>query len=172
VDGIGSRYFTVRNLGSITPASSTRSIALSNASFENSISDQRAVKIRKGFKRLEPQTIYPDDKGIIPVELRELERLEMHIGEASQMKGLSGCQMVGLQRSPLPAGSGLDMEKGIFYWLPGPGFAGVYRLLFEYKDESGNPYRKKVVVKIRSRFPVKLNSPGKPGTNIKNTNIR
>ncbi|MCP4157953.1 MAG: hypothetical protein GY757_60145 [bacterium] len=172
VDGIGSRYFTVRNLGSITPASVSRSLTLNNASFENSISDQRAVEIKKGFKRLEPQTIYPDDKGIIPIELKELERLEMHIGGASQMKELSGCQMVGLQRCPLPVGSVLDMKKGILYWQPGPGFVGVYRLLFEYKDESGNPYRKEVVVKIRSRYPVSSNSPGKPVTDIKNTNIR
>jgi hypothetical protein len=60
-------------------------------------------------------------------------------------KGLSpsyyiGCQMVGHQVRPLPIGSFLDSEKGIFYWQPGPGFVGSYRLVFIKKvpwGESG-----------------------------------
>ena len=31
----------------------------------------------------------------------------------------------------LPVGSTLDKERGIFYWLPGPGFLGEYELVFQ-----------------------------------------
>ncbi|MDQ1353620.1 MAG: hypothetical protein QG657_3926, partial [Acidobacteriota bacterium] len=41
-----------------------------------------------------------------------------------------------------------DSRKGIFYWQPGPGFVGEYRFVFIMKSETGQMYRKEIIVSI------------------------
>jgi hypothetical protein len=102
------------------------------------------VGIIKGYESgVEPQQIHPDDNGIITIEINELERLEIRfpagfVPEAagglaplsSVMQTCVGYQLVGGGLRPLPIGSTWDTGKGIFYWQPGPGFMGEYRLVF------------------------------------------
>jgi len=60
-----------------------------------------------------------------------------------------GYQVVGSQLRPLPIGSTLDREKGIFYWQPGPGFIGEYRLVFIEKGENMEMKKKNIIIKIK-----------------------
>ncbi|MGE5341279.1 MAG: hypothetical protein ACM3SY_07330 [Candidatus Omnitrophota bacterium] len=55
------------------------------------------------------------------------------------------------QLKPLPIGSTLDHRKGIFYWQPGPGFIGNYRLLFIGKDCNGQYTTKNLIVHIKPK---------------------
>jgi hypothetical protein len=53
---------------------------------------------------------------------------------------------------PLPIGSTLDSERGIFYWQPGPGFLGTYDFVFIKEDVSGFSTRRWLRVIIRSKY--------------------
>ena len=85
--------------------------------------------------------MYPDEEGVTHIEIRELERVEIHFSP----------EVVNI--SPLPIGSTLDVGRGIFYWQPGPGFIGQYRMVFEEKEATGPLSRKEVVVTIVPKFP-------------------
>jgi hypothetical protein len=61
-----------------------------------------------------------------PVEIEEVGRVELPLG------AVRGYQIVNGERVPLPIGSSL--KGGVFYWQPGPGFLGDYRLVFERPD--------------------------------------
>jgi parallel beta-helix repeat protein len=63
------------------------------------------------------------------VEIKETSRLVYPL----KMKDVSGylATTPGEPLKPLPIGASLDKEKGIFYWLPGPGFLGEFRFLFK-----------------------------------------
>ena len=56
----------------------------------------------------------------------------------------SAWQRVGDEFRPLPVGSRLDSERGLFTWLPGPGFLGEYRL--EFLSSQGELFQ--VVVEV------------------------
>jgi hypothetical protein len=138
IDGIGSRYFTIQNTGSSSPQNqaAASSLHLPYPTFMHELSYTpvdavKGVKVERGFNRdIEPGEVYPDDNGNITVEIEELERVVIHVGE-SEMPGLfSGCQLSGEELRPLPPGSTLDMVKGVFYWGPGPGFVGNYEFVF------------------------------------------
>ncbi|MCX6584576.1 MAG: lamin tail domain-containing protein [Candidatus Aminicenantes bacterium] len=132
-DGIGSRYFNILNLGVVSHGSLT-----GNRETRSMMMDfVRAVEIKKGYNRgTELQEIYPDTKGIVDIEIKELERLEIHF--ASRASAIS----------TLPIGSTLDRERGIFYWQPGPGFLGQYEFAFLIADRSHRRLKKTVRVKI------------------------
>jgi len=167
-EGIGSRYFIVQNSGSgdqepgAGEKGSEEARKSGRAEKEKSrrgsaafspcspVFDSRSPEIDsnapdpdwngpasviKGYREdAAPQRIYPDATGIITVEIKELERVEIHF-PASPVNNVS----------PLPIGSTLDREKGIFYWNPGPGFIGNYEFVFT--DTSGN-HSKRVKIKI------------------------
>lgn len=143
-DGIGSRYFTVQNFAGgrehfILPPDMLAKIPPDDSS---------PVKIHKGYHHhadAEPQTIYPDDNGIIHIEINELERLEVHFSDLNVPSSYSGYHVVGEQLKPLPIGSTLDRRRGIFYWQAGQGFYGGYAFLFI--KEQGN-IKEKIQVKI------------------------
>jgi len=63
-----------------------------------------------------------------------------------------GYLRVGVELRPLPIGSTLDSETGLFSWLPGPGFLGTYNLLFLQTDGLGITRRIPVKVTIRPKF--------------------
>jgi hypothetical protein len=158
-DGIGSRYFTVQN-GS-PPAA--RGAFLKNRPpgppAKLSI-DKKPVGVAKGYKKnVEPQEVYPDDKGIINIQIKELQRLEIHLGSLNSSSFIihhssfySGYLVVENQFKPLPIGSTLDVEEGIFYWKAGPGYVGQYRLAFIEDHGHGNKTWKEVVVRIMPKF--------------------
>ena len=79
---------------------------------------------------------------IIRIEIEELERLELRFD-------LKGGELIGWgakKDKPLPIGSTLDKEKGIFYWALGPGFLGKHVLHFAVTD--GNSYSPPLCVEI------------------------
>ncbi len=53
----------------------------------------------------------------------------------------------------LPIGSTLDSIRGVFYWQPGPGFLGEYRLFFMGGEKGGNFTRKSIKIIIVPRHP-------------------
>lgn len=147
-DGIGSRYFTIQNTGNDSKVKSRKQGGLPPCFQDRQARQGRGqspllhrpgslpsvafspgepITLKKGYnKNIRPQSIYPDANGMINIEVNQMERIEVNLGEPV----LRGFHMVGDQSRPLPVGSKLDSEKGIFYWQTGAGFTGVYRLLF------------------------------------------
>lgn len=128
-DGIGSRYFTVENSGASSQKfsiSGKRPLGTKRLS-AIPVNYHEPVIIKKGCSgNFIPREIYPDDNGIITVEIKELERVEINLG----CPDLMGFQVIAEQLKPLPIGSFIDSEAGIFCWLPGVGFHGIYEFVF------------------------------------------
>ncbi len=154
-DGIGSRYFTILDSGN------TRGTADGAQGTENKrpfpgvlVKHPGPVDVSKGYKR-ETRHLrhYPDNNGNITVEARELERIEIDFSTGGTGVSLvSGYMVVGNSIRPLPVGSTLDAERGLFYWQPGPGFAGVYRFVFTFSENGTIRKRKDMTVAIMPRF--------------------
>ncbi|MCP4153571.1 MAG: hypothetical protein GY757_37935 [bacterium] len=127
-------------------------------------SKPQPVCIKRGFgKNRELVKVSPDANGLIAIQIGQLEPLEIRFGNPAQVdfgdgivvdKSISGplrfiaFQRVGAQKRPLPVGSTFDEERGSFYWQPGPGFIGDYRLVFVWENKRGNRTNQEVMVKI------------------------
>jgi hypothetical protein len=159
-DGIGSRYFTIQNSSKQTTqdiAQSVRTAAhrpLFITPGQNFVLDTTTpVGIVKGYETnvelAELEMIYPNDQGMRTVEIKQLERIELHFG--SERK-ISGWMVVGKQLHLLPVGSYIDLDGGIFCWQTGTAFLGKYQLIFIEKDPYGTLIRKNIVVKIKPKF--------------------
>ncbi len=102
------------------------------------------VTVLKGFRRDEsPGTVFPEDSGLIAIETRELERFEINLspGDGPALEW-TGYMVHRGKRMPLPPGSFLDEEKGVFYCQPGVGYVGKYRFVFIAEEEAGMKKRK------------------------------
>jgi hypothetical protein len=156
VDGIGSRYFTIQNTGE-SRAQRARGECRGGPP-RPPISDETIpidysspVRIKKDVKEnIKYKTIYPNPKGIATIRINELQRVEIHVAGPGRRDG-KGFQLVGEQLRPLPVGSTFDAERGVFYWLPGPGFIGTYRLVFIEERSNGEMRKTFVNVKIGAR---------------------
>lgn len=154
-DGIGSRYFTIFNSGAdgLQAMGNSRLPAadgfwgmdremLSRIPVDYS----EPVSILKGINRYHsPQIRYPGKEGEITVEIKETERIEIGLAPSASMWRWAGYQVIGQQLRPLPIGSTLDSEKGIFYWQPGTGFYGNYEFVFLKKESLDS---KKIGIRI------------------------
>ena len=155
-DGIGSRYFIIQNPGSSTQSSIHNMKQNSQGSlssfprfpgaarlqrmqgypfdsFEFIPTDPEPVLIRTGFDSTEPlQSISPDDSGIVNIVIPLSGRVEIRLWPFSTGNNgyTAGCQEVGNWIRPLPPGSTLDTEKGVFYWQPVSAFIGSFDFLF------------------------------------------
>jgi hypothetical protein len=119
-DGIGSRYFSIQNSAERKAQSAEQRAPGEDRKpiFEIPVDYPGPVRIIKGYKKnVEPEIMIPNENGIIHINIKELERLEIHFPDSRP------------NISFLPIGSTLDVEKGIFYWQPGPGFLGTYELV-------------------------------------------
>jgi hypothetical protein len=148
-DGIGSRYFNIQNSQArgnpMWSAAQLRLPGLNPAV----VDDPGPVQIIKGFNRnAVPVTLCPDYNGNITIEIHELERIEIRL---FPVRAVWGPRLAPLL-SALPIGSTLDREKGIFYWQPGPGFVGEYRLVFFAEGKDGGIRKKNVVLRIIPKF--------------------
>jgi hypothetical protein len=154
IDGIGSRHFTIQNSqGARRTAHSAWRIAHSAWRRAQSAACLEPVGIIRGYgKDVEPQTVYPDKSGMINIEINQLERLEIQLSDLNSSSFYSGYQLVGDQLRPLPIGSTLDIEKGIFYWQAGPAFIGEYLFVFVVKNPDGEMNRKDIRIKINPTF--------------------
>ncbi|MCX6561798.1 MAG: BACON domain-containing protein [Candidatus Aminicenantes bacterium] len=126
------------------------------------------IHARRGFNRsLPPESVIPrPGEGTLFATL-ELERLEILLDDhalevdanrrTAERAGLTsvlpighryeGYLIVGDELRPLPIGSTLDANTGIFSWLPGPGFLGNYRLAFVDRESRSRLF---VTIKIGS----------------------
>ncbi|MGE5342516.1 MAG: hypothetical protein ACM3SY_13650 [Candidatus Omnitrophota bacterium] len=133
-DGIGSRYF----------------------SFFNPVSESESA-----ISQFEPEK-YDDDNDIfaeeaeesetVHIEVKEMERVEFHLStEGFNGKSIEGYMKVGDRFKPLPIGSTLNHNQGVFYWGLGPGFIGEYHLVFFGKDENEHYRKKHVFIDIKPK---------------------
>ncbi len=96
------------------------------------------------------------------MEIRQLEHIEIQLNHLSRLTQstqlstshatLKGYLVVGDECRPLPIGSTLDSEKGIFSWQPGHGFLGSYELVFVGNGENGALVKKRIHLKIYPKF--------------------
>jgi len=149
VEGIGSRYFTVRNTdeGARHQATGNR---FYGESIERPVERGGAVWVRKGFHPAAKliKRVAGED-GTILIDIKELERLEIRINPGSRNgAGASyhGWLKIGTQWKSLPVGSSFDAANGIFRWSPGAGFIGEYR--FEFLQHSANGKKTKTEVTV------------------------
>jgi hypothetical protein len=147
-DGIGSRYFTIQNSEAAAGGKRTAAFNVQRSMFNVNPNQipfdySHPVKVKKGYHpNAEPVVVYPDSKGMITIKIKELERVEIHFFDSTV-----NVEPRTLNLSPLPIGSTLDMEKGIFYWQPGPGFFGPYEFVF-IKNQSQHEAKVKKTIKI------------------------
>ncbi|MCU0286018.1 MAG: Ig-like domain-containing protein [Acidobacteria bacterium] len=134
-DGIGSRYFNILNLGL---GGGGGKILKRYSEVENIETDYlQAVDVKKGFGRdALLQKIYPDNSGVINIEIKELEKVDIIFGAPV------------FNISTLPVGSKLDQGKGIFHWQPGPGFLGPYEFTFCTTAPLHRMLKKKIKITI------------------------
>ncbi len=86
-----------------------------------------------------PEPVTPDADGGYSVTMQEVGHIELHLGAST------GNMLVEGEARALPTGS--TLKDGIFYWQPGPGFLGEYRMQFERPDGTRMPVRVNIVPK-------------------------
>jgi len=101
--------------------------------------------------------MFPNENGLISIDIKELDRLIVDIGKRQGRGegGYSGYHLVGSdvpQMRRLPVGSTLDKAEGKFYWQAGPGFIGVYRLLFIKHGDNGESFKTVITINIQPKF--------------------
>ncbi len=161
-EGVGSRYIFVQNAGGQrntlhaqktsrrTPAGARNILppgTFNRSSIPAKIS--RRVTVKRGFPGTGPmavEEVYANRGGEISLPMKELSRLEIHLEAGAA--GYSGFLSAAGRLSPLPTGSRLDSDKGVFSWYPGPGYIGDYRLVFIAGEVEGAGTFKKTSVKI------------------------
>ncbi len=154
-DGIGSRFFTISNTGSARSFSKsntkTSSLNVLSKFLEIPVEFLEPVKIKRGFNRnIEPIIVNPDENGLIKVKFKELERFEVQL--STEKSDVTGYMIANNKLYPLPLGS--TLKNGTFYWIPGPGFIGEYRLIFDEKRQNGEHYIRHFIIKIVPKFTV------------------
>jgi Viral BACON domain len=160
-DGIGSRFFTIKNLGArsagsaITPSKPApfRPYGLSRSrlskDFNLIVQDfSSPIKMSTGYDQDSGKEIFPAADGKINLTCKPLERIKITIDDNPQPgKYYSGYMKVGDQLRRLPIGSTIDHKAGVFYWQMGPGFIGQYQLVF-FVTENGMTRKKEMNVNI------------------------
>jgi Leucine-rich repeat (LRR) protein len=147
IDGIGSRYFVIQNQNmSVYASGRIQNFMIPGDYLE-------PVWAKKGWESDSmPQEVIPDEKGFRTIKTHGLERLVIDLFPGDTRRAVfSGYLSAGDKLYPLPIGSTLDRESGIFYWCPGPGFIGEYRLVFIKTVDNEPGSSKMVSIKIEMR---------------------
>ncbi len=162
-DGVGSRFFYIQNSSSPRTAGVQEGhgegAALTMAAAKGYYDCPGPVKAITGYGcSSDTQVCYPANNGTVYVDFQKQDRIEIHLEPATA--GINTQRRSGYFEEayrveedrllPLPVGSSLDKEKGIFYWQPGPWFKGEFQLLFIKRDINGDRAKKRV--KIRLKF--------------------
>jgi len=157
-EGIGSRYFNIQNTGGAQAEARSRVESMGMVSSLTSIPENSVgyVGVKRGYVGADLEMFYPDENGIVNVEMKEAGRVEIHLmdlmGDEALYAGnlgahYTGYLVVGQELRPLPIGSTLDKDKGIFYWMPGAGFIGEYDFVFvENKRGIQSKFRIKIII--------------------------
>jgi len=157
-DGIGSRYFAIKNVESRTGAQNRSRFSLpldlkhANLKRDNEqIADDYtgSVILRKGFgENLPGVGIYADQSGALHVEMKELGRIQLELDDnPGPGRHYTGFMNANGKLGSLPVGSTLDTTTGRFSFQAGPGFRGEYSLLF-FITENGITSKKHVKITI------------------------
>ncbi|MCU0286291.1 MAG: Ig-like domain-containing protein [Acidobacteria bacterium] len=117
-DGIGSRFFSVRNIAGTDAADTAASYTMNPSQHLETGDIQGNIQYN--------------------VEIEVPGRVEIHFPPAGKPCRYSGFLKVGDSLKPLPIGSTLDTVAGVFYWQVGPGFHGTYELVFLRTDMKSN----------------------------------
>ena len=152
-DGIGSRYFTIQNSTSDStqglPTSTIEMNLEQIAALQENFS--QPIKFSKGFNvDDEYQELLPDENGNSRIVIKELERVEIQLGENDA--DIQGYLISSNGLNKLPIGSTLDAKSGAFSWFSGPGFLGNYSLVFVLTDSNGQSFKKYIEIKIEPKF--------------------
>jgi hypothetical protein len=134
-DGLGSRYFTVENIGG--------GVAAPQDVIDESVT-RSGVQVLHGLNRnRQAEPVAQDSDGTYLVTMEEVGLIELRLGAAR------GNTLVQGEMRALPIGS--TLKGGVFYWQPGPGFLGDYSMRFVRPDGTTIPVRVKIVPK---RYPI------------------
>lgn len=169
-DGIGSRYFYVSKWNDTWSAATSKTTIASiikkkraremkkcsgNQFADISVNWIEPISIKKGFKEnVEYSSVFPDEAGINRIKIRTGERIEIKIS-GNKYTEVTGYMVLNKDElGPLPIGSTLDAKKGIFYWMPGPGFIGEYQFVFVVKGPNEAMIRKNIIVTIIPKFTI------------------
>ncbi|MCP5045780.1 MAG: hypothetical protein GY940_01310 [bacterium] len=167
-DGIGSRFFVVKNVASdsaadgqaiapkpnmpMPPAGLSKGIL--EAELHNIGPDySQPIRMKKGYGQQEPAIeVYPGEDGTLNLDMNELDRVRLNLDSEHESmlnteRYYSGYMLVNGELRRLPIGSTLDAQNGIFYWQAGPGFLGQYQLIF-FITENGQTLKKEVRLNI------------------------
>lgn len=156
VEGLGSRYFFVFNSASATSAAPVAKQEDGRMAARPAMAmripapqteDDTAFAYRSGYDPSSPlRPLRLGGGGLLEtLQVEESERLEIHLPRGSGP--WEGALLVGGERRRLPVGSTFDGERGVFYWLVGPGFLGDYELEF-WPALGAEPASAKLGVKV------------------------
>jgi hypothetical protein len=107
------------------------------------------VSLERGYgTKTGRRFLYPDNEGIITITVYEGERIGIGLSNKKTPETVTGYLVCRDKERNLPVGSFLEKSSGIFYWQPGPGFVGQYRLEFITKDGKGHWAKKNIRVVI------------------------
>jgi len=141
-DGIGSRFVKIINPDPRDDTDSSTAAVSSEPLDRIPLDTSSPVQVRKGFNPDAPaQTVFPDENGVIPIQIRELERIEVHFGENA-----------GKFTRELPLGCTWDSETGVLSWFPAHGFFGVYDFIMIRKAESRGKMKQHLRIAITARY--------------------
>jgi Divergent InlB B-repeat domain len=131
--GLGSRFFRVSNgaaVGLTNRISAASTAATPDESLAGVPIDTSPVAGRRSWNAEAPWQSYGAGRsGRAVVRGEELDRFELALG-AQTGETHSGYLRVGQHLRPMPIGSHLEPQTGIFTWSPGVGFVGTYDLVF------------------------------------------
>jgi len=151
-DGIGSRYFTVQNSGSLRVQPTAEGVE-NIADIIDAIPTQfsEPITFSRDFRNKdESAELLPDEKGLSRIVIKELEWVEIKLGENDS--AIQGYLISNDEYNNLPIGSTLDAKTGTFSWSPGPGFLGRYSLVFVLTDSKGQSFKKSIEIEIEPKF--------------------
>jgi hypothetical protein len=134
--GIGSRYFTILNNDSSLDSgtsSGVNSITAYTPYLHDELIEDRQDEI--------------DTPGI---KVKELQHVEFQV--SNYFSDIRAYLAVDGKFRPLPIGSTLDRGTGRFYWDPGAGFVGPYKLVFHIETPDGDVDQKTIEVTIEPEF--------------------
>jgi phosphodiesterase/alkaline phosphatase D-like protein len=128
--GIGSRYFTILN-------SDTSSGISSVSAYTPIFHDESSEDLQ-------------DEIDTPEIKVEELQQVEFQV--SNHFSNIRGYLSVEGKYRPLPIGSTLDARTGRFYWGPGAGFVGTYKLVFVIETLDGNIDQKTIDVTIEPKL--------------------
>jgi hypothetical protein len=147
VDGIGARYFFIDNVE--TASVHNGSFGLRSI-YREDIEGRLRIGVKEVRREYRPQVNNDreiDTKSILKIQIEEMEPVKIVLEESSSgnMKYIGWGEN---EWEALPIGSTLDRNKGIFSWIPTPGFIGRYVLHFAVTDGSYVSKPLQVVVNV------------------------